>query len=487
MVESGKVKGRKDTGDGLFFDLLILLVLGISRFASWSWSFIGWRSMLSTSIGLVVLVVAAQLGSGNILLVALLLLALVECFAFWRGGRLRRLVSSWGVLVPLVLAVVATVRERRAGKAGEAFLIQAGLVPNKVDADGHRITHGAKLYVMKGSDQITGYVPFLPGLDRSKLSDRLCEYARTVGAVSGRIESEEAAGWWVVFDVVARSFPAVVDYPAEVTVTTGAVAVGVNIDGGPVTLRVEESNLLVAGLPGSGKSAFISSLLASLSKLPTVQLYGIDPKIVELSLWSEMFTEVWTNEDQFIPGLQALCDIMDSRYQALAEQGLRKVEVSPETPIIVLVVDELAELLVTGDAKRDKEVTRLLRRLVQKGRAAMICVICATQRPSSDVVPTSLRDLFVQRVAFALANKESAKMILGAAYDTDDSDSADGPWTISASASDKGVGFIMAASQRSPSKFKSFWISDEAVSRFAFSARVQHGEPLLGEAVAGGE
>jgi S-DNA-T family DNA segregation ATPase FtsK/SpoIIIE len=180
--------------------------------------------------------------------------------------------------------------------------------------------------------------------------------------------------------------------------------------------------------------------------------------------WQPLLHRLATEEDEFLPCLNDLADAMNQRYEYMAEHGLRKLEPDAEHPSIVLLIDELAELTATGDSKRDKAVAAAIRLLVQKGRAAGVSVIAATQRPSSDVVPTSLRDLFVQRVAFACATVESARMILG-----DSILENEGPQTIAASA--KGVGYLMADTDREPTMFKSFYISDLQVARFVALAK----------------
>jgi S-DNA-T family DNA segregation ATPase FtsK/SpoIIIE len=244
-----------------------------------------------------------------------------------------------------------------------------------------------------------------------------------------------------------------------------AIPVGLSDNRCVVTMRIAQSNALIAGLPGSGKSVFENIILANLACLDSlVEIWAIDPKRVEMQPWKPLLYRLATEEDEFLPLLNGLADAMNQRYEYMAEHGLRKLEPDAEHPAIVLLIDELAELTATGDSKRDKAVAAAIRLLVQKGRAAGVSVIAATQRPSSDVVPTSLRDLFVQRCAMSCATVESARMILG-----DSIPENEGPQTIAASA--KGVGYLMADTDREPTMFKSFYISDAQVARFVALAK----------------
>lgn len=370
----------------------------------------------------------------------------------------------WSIVLGIPLGIARQRRIRRARRIGNRLLRSAGLVRITDDTD-----YPAYVYPAGPSGRtFNGYVPYLPGLSRGKLQQTITEYANRVGAVGGEIHREGTSGWWVRFWRFMPSLPRVATYPEAQLATVDRVPVGVDLDGQMVSVVLRESNLLVAGLPGSGKSALLSALLAGAASMPNVVLIGFDPKIVELAAWRVAFARVYTEEDDFLPGLEALGDQMDARYRHIESMSLRKLEAfTAELPLIVVVVDELAEIVQTGDAKRDKAIALALRRLIQKGRAAGICVIAATQRPSADIVPTSLRDLFIQRVALATSTVEMSRMILGDYGQTGDGP-VDGPHTVSGV--EKGVGFVMAATDRVPRKFKAYWLDDAAIAARAGSA-----------------
>ena len=105
---------------------------------------------------------------------------------------------------------------------------------------------------------------------------------------------------------------------------------------------------------------------------------------------------------------------MDSRDERLLAQGRRKIGPDDGVPVILAVFDEVAYFSATvGEPKQQKEFTALLRDLVARGRAAGVIVVAATQRPSADIIPTSLRDLFGYRWAFRCSTEASSDVILG--------------------------------------------------------------------------
>src|SRR5205823_8690615 len=154
--------------------------------------------------------------------------------------------------------------------------------------------------------------------------------------------------------------------------------------------------------------------------------------------------------------IEALKDLqaeMDDRYELLLSRGLRKVEPSADIPLHVVVFDELAFYLTMGDSKAGKEIALLLRDLVARGRAAGIVVLAATQKPASDVVPTSLRDLFGFRLALRCSTRDASDTILGAGWATQ------GYSAASIDAGCRGVGFLLAEGGL-PVRMKACYLTD---------------------------
>jgi DNA segregation ATPase FtsK/SpoIIIE-like protein len=201
-----------------------------------------------------------------------------------------------------------------------------------------------------------------------------------------------------------------------------------------------------------------------------VALIGLDPKRVELNLWRDRFSVIAKKEEDATTVLAATVEEMERRYEWLEEKGLKKItekEISPTMPLLVLMVDELADLVSIGVTKDEKnaelERSTMIRRLIAKGRAAGVVVITATQKPQSDVIPTAMRDLIQQRVAYATTNAAMTDTILGAGM------ASNGGLAHNIAASEKGVCYIVNETSREPVRARTFWIADEDVAGVAAS------------------
>ena len=197
-------------------------------------------------------------------------------------------------------------------------------------------------------------------------------------------------------------------------------------------------HLLVSGTTGSGKSVFINSLVCSLlfSKSPReLQFLMIDPKMIELTPYNglpHMLQPVITNVEKAKDMLVWAEQEMDRRYEQLAELGAKNIEsfntkikgsskknmekrIGKEIswnwdtmPYIVIIVDELADLMIT----QGKEVEIPITRIAQKARACGIHMVLATQRPSSDIVTGLIKTNFPTRVAFKVSSNIDSRTIL---------------------------------------------------------------------------
>lgn len=196
-------------------------------------------------------------------------------------------------------------------------------------------------------------------------------------------------------------------------------------------------HLLVAGATGQGKSVGLNCIIASLlySKHPSeLKFVFIDPKMVEFAAYRKIerhFLAKLPDEDEPIitdpmkvPGtLSSLCVEMDNRYMLMSKANVRSVEeynrkfcnhaLNPENghkymPYIVTIVDEFADLIMVGG----KEVPMHIARIAQKGRAAGMHIIIATQRPSADVISGMIKNNFPGRIAFRVMSMVDSKTIL---------------------------------------------------------------------------
>ena len=148
---------------------------------------------------------------------------------------------------------------------------------------------------------------------------------------------------------------------------------------------------------------------------------------------------------------------MDDRYAWLRRQRRRKIVRSDPVELIVAVFDEVAYYSATVGKKQDQEeFSRLLRDVVARGRAAGVIVIAATQRPSVDIIPTSLRDLFGYRLAFRCTTEISSDIILGHGWAKAGYDAS------KIAPEDLGVGWLRAEGGV-PVRIKSALLTDEQI------------------------
>ena len=188
-------------------------------------------------------------------------------------------------------------------------------------------------------------------------------------------------------------------------------------------------HLLVAGSTGSGKSVAVNGIIASIlmkAGPDQVKFMMIDPKMVELSVYNDiphLLIPVVTNPRKAARALQKVVDEMEKRYELFSQVGVRNLEgynakveefnkQSAEKqiplPLIVVIVDELADLMMVAS----KEVEDAIIRLGQKARAAGIHMILATQRPSVDVISGLIKANVPSRIAFAVSSGTDSRTIL---------------------------------------------------------------------------
>lgn len=226
----------------------------------------------------------------------------------------------------------------------------------------------------------------------------------------------------VEFDRVDRQTVRLSDLPNAHTPLL--INLGLDVDGRPAILPLADApHCLVAGQSGSGKTTALHTILAQLISSHTpaqLQLMLIDPKRVELTAYEyapHLAAPVADNVQDAIQQLRGAVLTMERRYQTLQALGARDIREAneklradghAEIPYAVIVCDELAELMMASG----KEVESLLVRLAQKGRAAGIHMVLATQYPVSSVFTGLLRVNVVSRVAFAVPDMTSSRVIL---------------------------------------------------------------------------
>lgn len=190
--------------------------------------------------------------------------------------------------------------------------------------------------------------------------------------------------------------------------------VGVDETGQVVSVSLVERNLLLGGEPGSGKSVALSLLVAAAALDPAAELVLLDGKQVELAPWARSaLRTVGPSVAEAVAVLDELRIELDARYAVLLGEGRRKVAAGDGLPLRLVVIDELAFYLWMGERNECSAFATGLRDLVARGRAAGIIVLAATQKPSAEIVPTGVRDLFAFRWALRCTTSQASDTILG--------------------------------------------------------------------------
>jgi S-DNA-T family DNA segregation ATPase FtsK/SpoIIIE len=233
---------------------------------------------------------------------------------------------------------------------------------------------------------------------------------------------------------------------------------GIDENGLLVEVTLMYRNMLIGGEPGSGKSSLLNTIIAHAALASDVKLWLFDGKIVELGLWrpiADMF--VGNNIRHALDKLAELQHEMDLRYRQLDAVKRRKIVRTDGLDVILCVIDELAFYTATiGTKEEQDEFRNLVRDLVARGRAAGIIVVAATQRPSADIIPTSLRDLFGFRVAFRCTTDSSSDIILSQGW------AKEGFSAKNIRPEDIGVGWILAEGGI-PRRFKAAYLTDAQI------------------------
>jgi len=204
------------------------------------------------------------------------------------------------------------------------------------------------------------------------------------------------------------------------------VALGKDIVGNPFVTDIKKlPHLLIAGTTGSGKSVGINAMILSLlyrNDPEHLKLMLIDPKMLEFASYEDiphLITPVITEPAKAIAALANMVAEMERRYRLMADARTKNIENYNEKvkksgdepfPYIVVVIDELADLMMSGG----KEVELSIARLAQKSRACGIHLIVATQRPSVDVVTGMIKANLPSRLSYRVGSRIDSKVILDA-------------------------------------------------------------------------
>jgi len=243
-----------------------------------------------------------------------------------------------------------------------------------------------------------------------------------------------------------------------------ALALGEDVSGHPVAIDLGlMPHLLIAGATGSGKSVCINAVVCSLLFHNTpaeLRMMMVDPKMVELVNYNgipHLIGKVIVDVEEVVRALAWVAREMDDRYQKLHKLGVRNLEQYNQRisrfkhgeplPTLVVLIDELADMMMTAA----DEVERYICRLAQMGRATGIHLVIATQRPSVDVVTGLIKANFPARISFAVTSQIDSRVILD----------HPGAETLLG----RGDMLFAAPQLPSPTRLQGCYVSDEEIQR----------------------
>jgi S-DNA-T family DNA segregation ATPase FtsK/SpoIIIE len=325
---------------------------------------------------------------------------------------------------------------RPAGFDNENLKMQSKLLEKKLEDFG---VNGKVTAVTPGPVITTFEYEPAPGVKINKIVNLTDDLSLALRATSIRIEAPIPGKAAIGIEIpntnreVVRFKEVVVSGAFEKAKSKLTICLGKDIIGNPVVAELDKMpHLLIAGATGSGKSVALNTMICSLLYKSTpdeVKLLMVDPKRIELALYDgipHLISPVVTDAKKATNALFWAVHEMERRYLVLSENKARNInqyqqkavkgaknergESLEKLPLIVIIIDELADMMMV--ASRDVEVS--LTRLAQMARAAGIHLILATQRPSVDVLTGIIKANFPTRLSFQVSSKTDSRTILDA-------------------------------------------------------------------------
>lgn len=365
------------------------------------------------------------------------------------------------VMAPRLRAVRRRWFSRYTGRAWSDVTMACDLAPT------HRRTGVVRvpriLRVRSFSPSIdTVWVRLVPGQSVATWETKALELADALGAVRVAVERVRPQ---IIALVVERSepFTEVIDAPVMPAepgmVDLGAVYLGEDENGGDWCEPLIGQHWLGSGATGAGKASLIWSPLRSIAPMlrdGLARAWFVDPKRMELSRGKDMAYRYAAEPEDCLELIEEFLEDCRATQRRLSAEGKAKFTPSVETPLNILVLDELAALLGFGKYARD--LRKMLEEVGTQGRATGHVMIGAVQEPSKDVVP--IRDLFTVRVCLRVTSAAHVDMTLG-----------DGARLRGAMAdeipndpSTAGIGFVIRRRSRVPARVRAAYVDDSEVA-----------------------
>lgn len=266
------------------------------------------------------------------------------------------------------------------------------------------------------------------GVRMNKIAALEPDVSQALGARSVRILAPIKGTSYVGVEV-SNETAEVVPFTTDLLVDRSlSIPVGQDVYGNTKYIELDKApHLLVAGATGSGKSVFLNVIIESLTQQNTasdLKLMLIDPKRTEFNMYSHkehLETKILSEVEETSYALEWLVKEMENRYKDLQRYEAKNVDELEQYSRIVVVIDEMADLLLSSEYYLDAEgkkikysegIERNMLRLLQKSRASGIHLVLATQRPSVDVIKGTLKANLPTRVSFMTSSKADSQVIL---------------------------------------------------------------------------
>jgi S-DNA-T family DNA segregation ATPase FtsK/SpoIIIE len=334
--------------------------------------------------------------------------------------------------------------------------------------------------ILVGPTVIQFRVQPFPGVKVQRIVSLANDMAMTLAVASLRVEAPIPGHPYVGIEIPnpkrrGITLRSIIEEDAyQGTDRTLPLPMGVTINGDPLIIGLEDlPHLLVAGTTGSGKSVFVNACivgLCSMRRPDELKMVLVDPKRVEMAVYEKLphiLTPPVTDPKKAVHALAWAIREMERRYSLFAASRVRNLPsyneiVIPKDrlPNIVIVVDELADLMMTAA----KEVEEYICRLAQMARATGIHLMLATQRPSVNVITGLIKANVPARVAFTLPTMMDSRTII----DTGGAEKLLG----------KGDMFFLSTQNPKPVRVQSPWIDERSISRWLDYLINMFGEPI---------